>query len=280
MIRKFLQGCAVFVAIGIIYVLSEGNYKMMNVLVSETNFYALLLKSITFGIASLVIIAYYRNYYIKAGFVLLDMALIFCFQYFPAERWADIGAFIYAPYIGLMLFAIGKILTDLIDEHDNKEKEANELKEAKTEMFKFKEMLRVSEKKQKESDELLNKLSLEIKVSKERLTKEAQSKLVTNESVNVLNEKIKAYESNAENIEKKCELLSDQINVSNESLRVKSSLLLKAEQKLSENKELLEEKTNEIELFKLQKHLTNLKRGKSDPSKISSIENRILTLQN
>lgn len=149
-LKKILQSLAAFVAVGIMYALAEGNYRMMSLITSESSVFALLLKSISFGVAGIVIIIYYHSLLVKVGFVLLDMAIIFSFQYFPSDQWHNVGAFIYAPYTGLILFFMGKIITDY---YTTSLKEDDE-----------KELLAVTQKKLQETTDILEVCQKKLKV--------------------------------------------------------------------------------------------------------------------
>ena len=119
--KQGLQIAASFVVMGMLFALAESNYQMMQKIVPGTTEFASMVKGIAFAIAGIIIIIYFKQMWVKVFFVLLDVGIIFSFQYFQDSMWKEIGAFIYAPYTGLILFFMGKMLTDYYNEVQKRE---------------------------------------------------------------------------------------------------------------------------------------------------------------
>ena len=68
-----------------------------------------IIKAFSYSLATVIIIIYYKNIYIRLSFITLDAAIIFIYNYINSDLWYKYSAFYYAALTALIFVFIGNI---------------------------------------------------------------------------------------------------------------------------------------------------------------------------
>ncbi len=110
--KKFLQLSIILVLSFLVIQLLEANAKILWKInqVNFNNFFDValsLVKAFGYSLATVVIVIYYRSYFIRTLFIAIDMLVVYTYYHFNNEGWWLLASYAYPIYTGLIFGFIG-----------------------------------------------------------------------------------------------------------------------------------------------------------------------------